>query len=519
MKVSVRREPLHFHFVRIAKQFAAKPAIIDRGASQTYTYGRVLTASLLLAEKLARLDAASIGVMLPTSAAAAIVILAVLMSGRTPVFLNFSTGVQSSVDYGRRKCRCATVITARGFLERLGAPMLDGLLCIEDLLGDVSLFEKGKAKLRARGSSERILSGLPACDIDRVAGVLFTAGSEQEPKAVPLTHRNIIANLEAITQVSPFSGDDIMLATLPFFHVFGLTTGLWLPLRFGMTIVSHGNPLDFKTLCMIVAEERPTYLVGTPSFLRGYLHHSRSGDFASLKLIVTGADKCPDSVRQGFQEKHGLQIYEGYGTTEMSPIITVNTPEYHRSGSVGRALPNIQIRMERHDTGEECRSGEPGRILVRGESVFSGYLGDAEATARSFRNGWYDTGDMGYLDRDGFLWHVGRFRRFVKIGGEMVSLIQIEEVLEKFLPPATSCCVVAVADEMKGARIVAAVTRPIDERRVMQDMAKHLPTVAVPRLFVLMEELPKMASGKTDFRLISERVQQTIKVSMEGDRP
>jgi acyl-[acyl-carrier-protein]-phospholipid O-acyltransferase/long-chain-fatty-acid--[acyl-carrier-protein] ligase len=269
--------------------------------------------------------------------------------------------------------------------------------------------------------------------------------------------------------------------------------------------------MEYKTVCTIIAEEKPTYLVGTPSFLWGYLHHSQPGDFQSIKLIVTGADKCPDALRQAYRAKHGIEIYEGYGTTETSPIITVNTPDHHRPGSVGWVLPNLQIHMKRYDTGEECTVGETGKIFVKGESVFSGYFDDFESTARSFQNGWYDTGDMGYMDADGFLWHVGRLRRFVKISGEMVSLIRVEEVLEQLLPADTSCCVVEVPDATKGAKIIAAVTRPLDERQMVQEMAKQLPALALPKRFVILEDLPKMSSGKTDFRRITEIVQEMIK--------
>jgi acyl-[acyl-carrier-protein]-phospholipid O-acyltransferase/long-chain-fatty-acid--[acyl-carrier-protein] ligase len=244
----------------------------------------------------------------------------------------------------------------------------------------------------------------------------------------------------------------------------------------------------------------------------GYLHHSNPGDFTSLKLIVTGADKCPDSLRQAYKEKHGLTIYEGYGTTETSPIITVNTPEHSRPGSVGCVLPNLQIRIEHYETGKECGIREIGKIFVKGESVFSGYFDDFEATTRSFHNGWYDTGDMGYIDVDGFLWHVGRLRRFVKIGGEMVSLISVEEELVKVLPPEIVCCVVELPDAVKGAKIIAAINRPIDERKILRKLANQLPAIALPKRFVVLEDLPKMSSGKTDFKQIKTLVQEAIRL-------
>ncbi len=507
----MQREPLHFQFVRVAKHFGCKVAIVDRGLQRQYTYRRTLVASLVLADRLQQIHNPFVGVMLPTSAGAAIVVLALLMSGKTPVFLNYATGVQTNTEYARKKCGFETVITAKGLLEKLHTPGLEGFVYIEDLLNSVSILDKGKAALRASLPAERIFSGFPVSDINAPAAILFTTGSEGEPKAVLLTHRNIIANLEALSQIYPFGRDDIMLATLPFFHVFGLAINLWLPLRFGMTIVSYANPMEYKTVCTIIREDRPTYLVGTPSFLWGYLHHSQPGDFKSLELIVTGADKCPDLLRQAYQDKHGLTIYEGYGTTETSPIITVNTPDRCRPGSVGWVLPNLTLRILRYDTDNECETGEIGRILVKGESVFSGYFEDRESTNRRFHEGWYDTGDMGYLDADGFLWHTGRLRRFVKIGGEMVSLVHVEEVLEKLLPMHTSCCVVGYPDVTKGSTIIAAITRPIDEQRMYREMANLLPTIALPKRFVVVEDLPKTANGKPDFVRITERVQELVK--------
>jgi acyl-[acyl-carrier-protein]-phospholipid O-acyltransferase / long-chain-fatty-acid--[acyl-carrier-protein] ligase len=507
----MQREPLHYQFVRVAKQHNNKIAIIDRGLNRTFTYGRTLTGSLILAEKLKQFDDTFVGVMLPASAGAVIVILALLIAGKTPVLLNYSTGIQANVEYARKKCDFETVITAKALLEKLNAPKLEGFIYIEDLLNGVSLFDKAKGALFASRSADRILSRFSNPDINSTAAILFTTGSELEPKAVPLTHCNIIANLEALSQIYPFASDDIMLASLPFFHVFGLATTMWLPFRFGMTIVTYVNPMDYKTVCTIIREERPTYLVGTPSFLSGYLHHSNPGDFISLKLIVTGADKCPDSLREAYKEKHGLTIYEGYGTTETSPIITVNTPDRCRPGSVGWVLPNLQVRLEHYDTGKECRIGEIGKIFVKGESVFSGYFDDFEATARSFRNGWYDTGDMGYMDADGFLWHVGRLRRFVKIGGEMVSLIRVEEELGKILPPDITCCVVELPDAVKGSKIIAAINKPIDEQKILHEMMRRLPAIALPKRFVVLEDLPKMSSGKTDFKIITTLVQDAMR--------
>ena len=264
--------------------------------------------------------------------------------------------------------------------------------------------------------------------------ILFTSGSERDPKAVPLSHRNITANIEGMHQVLEFGPDDIILGNLPLFHVFGLTVTRWLPLTNGMTVVTCPNPLEFRAITTAVREEGVTMMVGTPTFLAGYLQKSEPGDFATVRLLITGADKCPESLRAGYLERHGKVLLEGYGTTETSPVISVNTPGDNRPGSVGKALPNVEVRMEHYETGESCRVNEIGKILVKGDSVMSAYFDDFEATAQHLHHGWYDTGDMGYRDEDGYLWHVGRLGRFLKVGGEMVSLVQVEDALQRALP-------------------------------------------------------------------------------------
>ena len=301
-----------------------------------------------------------------------------------------------------------------------------------------------------------------------------------------------------------FISEDVFLASLPLFHVFGLTTNMWIPLHHGMTLLAYANPLDFKTICDIVRDHKATFMVGTPSFFWGYLRKSEPGDFDNLRIMLCGADKCPQTLRDAFMEKHNIILYEGYGATECSPVISANCPEENRPGSVGKPIDGVQVRIENYETGEECGVGEDGRILVKGDSVMKGYFNDFEQTSLHIRRGWYDTGDMGNLDEDGYLWHVGRLKRFVKIGGEMVSLVKIESVLDQLIPEDAQCCVVEVPDSIKGARIVAVVTTKVDEKTVSKKLADKLPKIAIPKTFLVMEELPKMGSGKIDFRQITE---------------
>ncbi|EKD35490.1 MAG: hypothetical protein ACD_75C01891G0005, partial [uncultured bacterium] len=385
-----------------------------------------------------------------------------------------------------------------------------GMVSIEDIMAAVTTGRKVLAAATAALPAALIKKLVHQGDEDDTAVILFTSGSEKEPKAVQLTHKNILTNIASVTPIFGFRSEDIFMCTLPFFHVFGLTTNLWLPICHGMTMLTYANPLDFRKICTIVREHKASFLVGTPAFFWGYLRKSEDGDFSSLRIALTGADKCPDALRDGFKNKHNITVYEGYGATECSPVISTNTPEFNRPGSVGKPIPGVQVRIENYETGEECGLGEDGRILVKGDSVMKGYFNDFEQTSLHIRRGWYDTGDMGNIDEDGYLWHVGRLKRFVKIGGEMVSLVKIEDVLEKFLPEDSHCCVVEIPDAIKGARIVAVVTTPLDEKAVLKQMASALPPIALPKIFLVWESLPKMGSGKIDFRTISEMAREQL---------
>lgn len=501
---------LHEAFIRTAKQYEKKIAIIDRATNQRVTYRNVLLRSLVLADKLKSSNEGFIGIMVPTSAGCIYAVLAVLMSGRTPVMINYSTGAADNCRDAQQRLAFSTIITSRALLDRIKCPMVDGMICLEDMAKGVSTLAKVRGALRASASADRIIGKLKRGDDDDYAVVLFTSGSEKEPKAVPLTHANIWANLQDIGKVLDFGPNDVLLANLPFFHVFGLTVDLWLPLTDGMTAVTYPNPLEFRSICAAVREEKVTVMVGTPAFLTGYLHKSDPGDFATVRLLITGADKCPEPLRRGWWDRHRIIVYEGYGATETSPVISVNSPQHNRPGSVGKALPSVEVRLERYDTGEQCGVNEIGKVLVKGPSVMRGYFDDFEASSLHIRHGWYDTGDMGYMDDDGYLWHVGRLRRFLKIAGEMVSLVKVEDVLERLLPPDCECCVVEVPDSLRGARIVAAVTQQVDEARLLPQMAESLPRIALPKQFVVLPDLPKMPSGKLDFRTITEMVREMV---------
>jgi acyl-[acyl-carrier-protein]-phospholipid O-acyltransferase / long-chain-fatty-acid--[acyl-carrier-protein] ligase len=501
---------LHQQFVRNAKRLSKKMAIKDRTTKSDVTYGRALIGALILAKKFEKYEEGFIGIMIPTSAGCALATVGALMSGRVPVMINYSTGAEQNVKYAQEKCGFKTVIASRALLDKIGCPVVDGMVLIEDIMKGVTTGEKLKAALRTKLPTNMLLNSIHQGDEDDNAAILFTSGSEKDPKVVQLTHKNLASNILNFSEYIGLTEEDILLANLVFFHIFGLTVNLWLAFVKGMTMVSYANPTEFQTISNIARDEKPTIMVGTPSFFWGYLQKSEPGDFKSLRLMVAGADKCPDALRDGYQKKHGVTLLEGYGATETSPVVSVNSLEFNRPGSIGKVIPGVKVKIEHLETGEECKTGEVGKILVKGDLIMKGYLGQPELTAEAIVDGWYNTGDMGYMDEDGYLWHAGRFKRFVKIGGEMVSLVRVENVMEQYLPEGVKCCVVEIPDEIKGATIVAAVTKDINKVAILRKMGQELPNIALPRQFFVIEDLPMMGTGKIDFRSVTELVNDMV---------
>jgi acyl-[acyl-carrier-protein]-phospholipid O-acyltransferase/long-chain-fatty-acid--[acyl-carrier-protein] ligase len=499
---------LHHHFIDVAKKMGDRLAIHDFTTKREVSYSRALLASLLLASIFKKYDKGFIGIMMPTSAGCILAKIAALMSGRTPVMINYSTGADLNAKYAQKKCDFKTIITSRALLEKIECPYVDGMVYMEDIMEEINAAQKIKAALLSKLPVSLIKNLVKGGSDDDVAVILFTSGSEKDPKAVQLTHKNIWANVQSASECFAFRSDDIFMSSLPYFHVFGLTVNFWIPIYHGARILTYANPLDYKNICEIVRDHKATFMVGTPAFFWGYLRKSEVGDFDSLRIVLVGADKCPESLRLAFEEKHDMELLEGYGATECSPVISANLPDQNRPGSVGKPIPGVQIRIENYETGEECGPGEDGRILVKGDNVMKGYFDDFEQTSLHIRRGWYDTGDMGNLDEDGYLWHVGRVKRFVKIGGEMVSLVRIESILEKIIPEDSQCCVVEIPDSTKGSKIIAVTTEKLDEKQVLKKLAEQLPKIALPKQFQVIEDLPKMGSGKIDFRSITETVRE-----------
>jgi acyl-[acyl-carrier-protein]-phospholipid O-acyltransferase / long-chain-fatty-acid--[acyl-carrier-protein] ligase len=492
--------------IEVAEKFPSRNAVIDTATGKTYSYSRLLTASFLFADILKKEDDEFIGIMMPVTAGACITFLAVLITGKVPVMINYSTGAENNIKMAKRKCRFKTIVTSKKLCEKLSIPHYDGMMYAEDIVSSVGLFSKLNAFVK---SSFPNFFSQPKTASD-IAVLLFTTGSEKEPKAVMLTHDNILSNVESLSKVFYFDENDIFTGVLPLFHIYGLTTSFFLPLLSGSAINTYPNPLDYKSVADGIKRNGCTIITATPTFLRGYCQKSEPGDFKTLRIIMGGGDKLTKHIKDMYMTKHGVHVLEGYGTTETSPVISVNTFDNNKFGSIGRPLPDVQVKIIDIDTEQTLPAGQEGKIYVKGRLVMKGYYDEIEETSLRIRNGWYDTGDIGLIDKDGYLWHKGRLRRFVKIGGEMVSLTAVENAVEKYIGEEKQCCAIEIPHVSRGAEIIVAVTAQIDENDIRKKLSQELPPISLPKKFIYFEELPLMGNGKVNFRAVEEMCRETV---------
>ncbi len=469
------------------------------------SYERLLAGALVMARRLAGLPEANVGLMLPASVACDTMLFALYLAGKLPVLLNWTTG-PANLRHAARLTRLTHVITSKRLRDRLGLE-LEGVrfLDVEDLRQEVGWFERLRTLLTVRFLPGRVRSQVPAVAADASAVVLFTSGSEAAPKAVPLTHRNVLSNQRGALEVLPVTRRDAVLGFLPMFHSFGFTVTGLLPLLAGVRVVHHADPTDAAGLARKAAAYRPSILVGTPTFVGHLLDRARPGELDFLRLIVVGAEKCPpalfEKTRRVMPQAH---LLEGYGVTECSPVVATNLPDANRPGSVGQPLPGVEVCVVDLETGDVLPPGKLGMLQVSGPGVFPGYLG-AEASPFVEREGkrWYVTGDLAEIDPDGFIHFRGRLKRFLKAGGEMISLPALEEPFSRLYPPTEDGPRVAVegVETEGGRKIVLFTTEPItlkDANALLQKEGFH----GVMRLDEVrrLDKLPVLGTGKTDYR-------------------
>jgi acyl-[acyl-carrier-protein]-phospholipid O-acyltransferase/long-chain-fatty-acid--[acyl-carrier-protein] ligase len=459
-----------------------------------------------------------IGVLLPASVGGALANVAVLLAGRVPVNLNFTVG-RESMESALRQCEIRTILTARAFLSKAKIEEREGMVLVETLM-------------RSFGSLDKVLTGakaflLPARALGRLynrprqapedlATIIFSSGSTGEPKGVMLSHHNIISNIEALAQVFWVTPADRFLGVLPFFHSFGFTCTLWFPLAGGFGVVYHPNPMDAKGVGEMVAKFKATFLMSTPTFYSAYLRRCTKEEFASLRFAMVGGEKLRETIARAFLEKYGLDLCEGYGATEMSPVVSANMLNVSdageqqtgfKPGTVGHPVPGVVAKVVDPESGAPRPPNQEGLLLVKGPNRMLGYLHQPEKTAQVFRDGWYDTGDIAAMDDEGFIRITDRLSRFSKIGGEMVPHIRVEEAINEILGEYASC-VTAIPDEAKGERLVVLYTKkevaPAELWQVLSE--SELPKLWIPKQenFYCVESLPVLGSGKLDVRRVKE---------------
>jgi len=486
------------------------------------SWGMALLSAILLARRLRSTWAGQemVGILLPPSVPGALVNFAAMLSGKIPVNLNY-TSSNETLESCAQQCGLQTVITTKLLLDRIPLKVPGKTILLEEAAAAPRIGEKIAALLLWFLPGywlERILSRAKPKTLDDLATVIFSSGSTGEPKGVMLTHYNIASNIEQMGQTFMLEHKDVLLGVLPFFHSFGFTVTLWLPAVLGCGVAYHPSPLDLTAVSELVRDYRVTFLLATPTFLQAYLRRCSPEDFGSLQFVVVGAEKLPERLALAFEDRFGIRPLEGYGATECSPVIAVNTRDFRapgfrqvgaKRGHIGHPLPGISVRIVDPETRERLPVGAAGLLLVRGPNVMKGYLGKPEKTAEVLQDGWYVTGDIAAEDEDGFLTITDRLSRFSKIGGEMVPHIKIEEKLQELAGATEQRFVVTgVPDGKKGERLVVLHTIPPDELKPLLDRMPEtgLPNLWTPRAnqFFHVEELPHLGSGKLDLRRVHE---------------
>ena len=466
------------------------------------SYDRVVAASLVLGRRLARhsREGEAVGLMVPNSIGAALAFLGLQATGRVPAMLNHTAGLDGVLS-ACRTARLRTVISSRRFIE---VAKLDGLAAglasaveivwLEDLRAQLGAIDKlyGLLALPVAARRHRRL-GIVASD---PAAILFTSGSEGAPKGVVLSHANFLANRRQLAARVDFSPADHLLNVLPMFHSFGLTGGFLLPLLSGVQVFLYPSPLHYRIVPELAYGIGATLLFGTETFLAGYARAAHPYDFHALRYVFAGAEPVREETRRIWAERFGKRILEGYGVTECSPVVAVNTPMHYKAGTVGRLLPLIERRIEPVPGIEEG-----GLLLLRGPNVMAGYLrADAPGVLQPPEQGWHDTGDIVRIDDEGFVTIVGRARRFAKVAGEMVSLAVAERIATAAYPDYRHA-VVALPDARRGERLVLVSEAPEIRRDALIEAAhrEHLPEIAIARDIITGRALPLLGSGKTDY--------------------
>lgn len=517
---SVFHSTLFESLIEAKEQYGKKKIIIEDVDRNRLTYSRILIGSFILGKKIANIIPKNIyvGILLPNAAATAVVFFGCLAYGRIPAMLNFSTGVKNIIACCKA-AQISTIYTSRRFIETANFyNIIEALnensiaiIYLEDVKINVSIYDKLYGLLASyfpQKFYQKIhKSNMPTAQ--QAAVVLFTSGSEGVPKGVVLSHENIQANIKQAASRVDFSSSDILFNALPVFHSFGLTAGFLMPVLSGVKTFFYPSPLHYRIIPEMVYGANATIMFGTDTFLSGYAKYAHPYDFYSIRYIFAGAEKLRDETRKIYMDKFGIRIFEGYGTTEASPIISVNTPMHYCSGTVGRILPSIHYYLE-----PIAGIPEGGKLIISGPSVMIGYLKpDKPGTIErpeykingKVRKGWYDTGDIVDIDSDEFITILGRVKRFAKIGGEMISLAAVEEAVTDIWKDHIHA-VISIPDSNKGEILVLFTTAAFAKKDELLKLIKKagMTELFAPKIIKILKELPSLSTGKIDYMVLRD---------------
>jgi acyl-[acyl-carrier-protein]-phospholipid O-acyltransferase/long-chain-fatty-acid--[acyl-carrier-protein] ligase len=512
-------------WIQRAKEGGRKDCLTDIQTNTTLSRRKTLVASLLFSRRFKQQSAQNIGLLLPTSSAGIIANIALSISGKTAVNLNFTANIDSLIA-AVEKAEITTIYTSRRFVSKLEKKGIEiqqvlqnsNAIYLEDLSDSISQVEK-VLTLITTSLPAKLLQAIygRASRVDQTAALLFSSGSEGTPKGIMLSHQNIISNIKQVSDVLDTREDDTIVASLPLFHAFGLTVTGLMPLIEGIPAICHPDPTDVVNIAKGISRYQATIFCGTSTFLRLFNKNTRIHPLMldSLRITVAGAERLNPEIRAQFGLKFGKTIYEGYGTTETAPVASVNIPDRistddwhiqtgHKIGTVGLPLPGSSARIVDPNTLEILPTGEDGLILIGGTQVMQGYLDDPDKTADAIveMSGlrWYKTGDKGHIDADGFLTIIDRYSRFAKIGGEMVSLSAVEASINTKLPPDIEILATTIPDDKKGESIVLLYTGTIDESELKINIKQSaLTALSFPSKLIEVDAIPKLGSGKSDF--------------------
>jgi acyl-[acyl-carrier-protein]-phospholipid O-acyltransferase / long-chain-fatty-acid--[acyl-carrier-protein] ligase len=508
----------------------ARVTTLSDSTGASLTGHQTLLRALVLRRLLRRAvspDERAIGILLPPTVAAAVTNLALALDRRVAVNLNYSLS-EELIRFSLQEAGLRHVITSRAFLERMPIDLggVDVIL-LEDLASQASAIDKGMAALLSflpLPLLERVL-GIDAIPEDDLMTIIFTSGSTGRPKGVMLPWRSIEANTRMVDALLRLRSDDVMLGVLPFFHTFGYTITLWTMLAMGVGAVYHTNPLEARVIGRLIRERGVTILLGTPTLLRAYMRRLSPEDLAPVEIVATGSERLPQSVADDFESKFGVRPFQGYGATELGPIVSANVPAARalgdpgtvlREGTVGRPARGVRVEVRDPETGAVLGPGERGLLWVTGPHIMLGYLNQPDLTGAVLQDGWYNTGDVVTTDEDGFITIVGRESRFAKVGGEQVPFAAVEEALAMLTggsdDGAPRAVVTAVPDESTGERLVVIHTA-LD--RSPDELVKELAKAGLPRLFIPspvdfyeIDTMPLIGIGKVDLEAINRFAQQ-----------